>query len=56
MNILRMTSWSPYVVGVGIGILSWFAFATADRIFVVLLFVAGTAMTFALYGAEGRHV
>jgi uncharacterized membrane protein YedE/YeeE len=23
--------WSPYVVGVGIGILSWFAFATADK-------------------------
>jgi uncharacterized protein len=24
-------SWSPYAVGVGIGVLSWFAFATADR-------------------------
>src|SRR5688572_826838 len=30
-NLLTRKSWSPYVVGVGIGILSWFAFATADR-------------------------
>lgn len=27
----RAQSWSPYAVGVGIGILSWFAFATADH-------------------------
>src|SRR4051794_40905012 len=26
-----MRSWSPYAVGAGIGVLSWFAFATADR-------------------------
>jgi len=26
-----MKSWSPYVVGVGIGVLSWFAFATAGQ-------------------------
>jgi uncharacterized protein len=26
---LRAASWSPYAVGVGIGLLSWFAFATA---------------------------
>ena len=26
-----MKSWSPYVVGAGIGVLSWFAFATADH-------------------------
>jgi uncharacterized membrane protein YedE/YeeE len=31
MNVLRRTSWSPYVVGAAIGILSWFAFATADH-------------------------
>lgn len=31
MNALRMKAWSPYVVGVGIGILSWFAFATVDK-------------------------
>jgi len=26
-----MKSWSPYVVGIGIGVLSWFAFAVADK-------------------------
>jgi len=31
MNILRMKSWSPYVVGGLIGVLSWFSFATADK-------------------------
>jgi hypothetical protein len=31
MNPLLKKSWSPYVVGLGIGMLSWFAFATADR-------------------------
>lgn len=31
MKGLRAKSWSPYAVGVGIGILSWVAFATADR-------------------------
>lgn len=30
-NPLTMKSWSPYAVGVGIGVLSWFAFATADH-------------------------
>lgn len=30
-NPLTRKSWSPYVVGVGIGILSWFAFATVDK-------------------------
>src|SRR5215212_3320462 len=30
-NPLTMKSWSPYVVGAGIGVLSWLAFATADR-------------------------
>lgn len=30
-NPLYHTSWSPYVAGAGIGMLSWFAFATADR-------------------------
>lgn len=29
--MLRMRSWSPYAVGVGNGLVSWFAFATADR-------------------------
>ena len=31
MNPFTRTSWSPYVVGAGIGMLSWFAFATADH-------------------------
>ena len=30
-NPLTMKSWSPYVVGVGIGVLSWFAFLTANQ-------------------------
>lgn len=30
-NVLSMKRWSPYVVGVGIGILSCFAFASADH-------------------------
>jgi uncharacterized membrane protein YedE/YeeE len=28
---LTATSWSPYLVGAGIGVLSWFAFLTADH-------------------------
>lgn len=31
MNILRQRRWSPYVVGSLIGVLSWFAFWSADR-------------------------
>ena len=31
INPLTRRSWSPYVVGTGIGMLSWFAFATADH-------------------------
>jgi uncharacterized membrane protein YedE/YeeE len=30
-NPLTAKSWSPYVVGVGIGFLSWFTFATANK-------------------------
>lgn len=30
-NPLTTSSWSPYIVGAGIGVLSWFAFATADQ-------------------------
>jgi len=30
-NPLAWKSWSPYAVGVGIGLLSWIAFATADH-------------------------
>jgi uncharacterized protein len=31
-NPLSMRSWSPYAVGVGIGLLSWFALASADHL------------------------
>lgn len=31
MLALTRKSWSPYVVGAGIGVLSWFAFASADH-------------------------
>jgi uncharacterized protein len=31
MNVLSQKYWSPYVVGAAIGILSWFAFASADH-------------------------
>lgn len=31
MNPLRKTSWSPWAGGAAIGVLSWFAFATAGR-------------------------
>ena len=30
-NPLTMKSWSSYVVGIGVGVLSWFAFAVADH-------------------------
>jgi len=30
-NPLAKKSWSPYLVGAGIGVLSWFAFLTADH-------------------------
>ena len=31
MRVLTRKSWSPYLVGIGIGLLSWFAFATANK-------------------------
>lgn len=30
-SLLAKKSWSPYLAGAGIGVLSWFAFATADH-------------------------
>ena len=30
-NVLARPSWSPWIVGAGIGLLSWFTFATADH-------------------------
>ena len=31
MSLLSMRSWSPWVVGAAIGMLSWFSFATVDK-------------------------
>ncbi len=31
MQGMKSKKWSPYAVGTGIGVLSWFAFATVDR-------------------------
>lgn len=31
MNWFTMESWSPYAVGIGIGILSWFTFLLSDK-------------------------
>ncbi len=31
MNWFTMETWSPYVVGIGIGILSWFTFLLSDK-------------------------
>jgi len=31
IRILKLKAWSPYAVGAAIGVLSWFAFATADH-------------------------
>jgi uncharacterized membrane protein YedE/YeeE len=47
-NILTAKSWSPYVVGVAIGVLSWFAFASADH----PLGISSTFETTAALGAQ----
>ena len=31
MRFLMQKSWSPYIVGIAIGVLSWFTFATANK-------------------------
>jgi hypothetical protein len=36
-NPLKLKSWSPYVVGALLGVLSWFAFGTADKHLAVTL-------------------
>ena len=43
MKPLRAQRWSPYVVGALIGVLSWFAFVTADRPLGVSTALARTA-------------
>lgn len=51
----RAQNWSPYAVGVGIGILSWFAFATVDRglgITTAFEYTAGLVASSVSYRAE----
>jgi uncharacterized protein len=43
MHYLQMKSWSPYVVGALIGVLSWFAFVSVDRPIGVSTAIAKTA-------------
>ena len=43
MNFLKHQRWSPYLVGSLIGVLSWFAFVTADRAIGVSTALARTA-------------
>jgi uncharacterized membrane protein YedE/YeeE len=31
VSVLRLKSWSPWIAGAGIGMLSWFSFATANK-------------------------
>lgn len=55
MRSVRAKSWSPYAVGAGLGILSWLAFATADRglgITTAFEFSAGLMAGSAAYLAE----
>ena len=54
MNVSQKRSWSPYVVGAGIGMLSWFTFATADKpIGITTAFEYSAALT---EGAAAPHV
>src|SRR5688500_14499236 len=55
-NPLTMKCWSPYVVGAGIGVLSWFAFATADKHLAITLqyeHIAALALKALVPGIEG---
>jgi uncharacterized membrane protein YedE/YeeE len=65
-NPFTMKSWSPYVVGIGIGVLSWFAFGTADKHLAITLqyehiaamlevmFAPGAAATNRYYAARAQ--
>lgn len=44
-NILRMPRWSPYVVGAGIGVLSWATFYFMDKALGTSTSMVGAAMT-----------
>ena len=47
MNVLKMARWSPYVVGTGIGMLSWATFYFMEK-------ALGTSTSFV--GAAGSAV
>lgn len=44
MSTLQRTAWSPYLVGAGIGVLIWFAFASAKRPIGITTAVESTAV------------
>ena len=51
---LRAKAWSPYAVGLGLGVLSWFAFATADRgLGITTAFEHSAALLGGLLGFDG---
>ena len=56
-NPLRQKAWSPYLVGAGIGLLTWFAFATANHPLGVTTAFETTAALVgkAVPGAEGNE-
>src|SRR2546421_2714480 len=52
-NPLRTQRWSPYIVGIGIGVLSWFAFATANKhLAITLQYEHIAAMAYAVLAPE----
>src|SRR4051812_5528132 len=52
-NPFTLKSWSPYTVGIGIGVLSWFAFATANKhLAITLQYEHIAAMAYAALAPE----
>jgi len=51
-NPSTMKSWSPYVVGIAIGVLSWFAFATVDKHLAITLQFEHIAATAQMAAAD----
>lgn len=54
LSVLRSKAWSPYLAGAGIGVLSWFAFASADHPLGITTAVEHTA-AIALQPAVGKN-
>ncbi|WP_418316979.1 YeeE/YedE thiosulfate transporter family protein [Piscinibacter sakaiensis] len=58
MNVFKRVSWSPYVVGALIGVLSWFTFASVDRplgITTAFEYTAALAVQSAAPAIEASH-